>query len=55
MEQVLQVQPDFIEVLTWNDGGESHYIANYWASTISATADYSGYTEKYDHSGRSIL
>ncbi|KAH8928031.1 glycoside hydrolase family 71 protein [Atractiella rhizophila] len=25
-EQVLSVQPQFVEVLTWNDFGESHYI-----------------------------
>ncbi len=25
-QQVLQVQPDFVEIITWNDYGESHYI-----------------------------
>ncbi|KAL8828804.1 MAG: hypothetical protein Q9170_006442, partial [Blastenia crenularia] len=25
-EQVLQIQPNFVEILTWNDFGESHYI-----------------------------
>lgn len=25
--QVMSVQPDFVEILTWNDWGESHYIA----------------------------
>ncbi len=25
-EQVAEIQPDFIEILTWNDYGESHYI-----------------------------
>ncbi|KAG9669891.1 carbohydrate-binding module family 24 protein, partial [Aureobasidium melanogenum] len=25
--QVMTVQPDFVEILTWNDWGESHYIA----------------------------
>jgi hypothetical protein len=25
--QVMNVQPDFVEILTWNDWGESHYIA----------------------------
>lgn len=25
-QQVLQVQPQFVEILTWNDYGESHYI-----------------------------
>ncbi|KAK3392904.1 glycoside hydrolase family 71 protein [Podospora didyma] len=25
-DQVMEVQPDFVEILTWNDYGESHYI-----------------------------
>ncbi|KAI3319431.1 carbohydrate-binding module family 24 protein [Xylariaceae sp. AK1471] len=25
-QQVLQIQPDFVEIVTWNDYGESHYI-----------------------------
>ncbi|KAK3330764.1 glycoside hydrolase [Apodospora peruviana] len=25
-QQVVEVQPDFVEILTWNDFGESHYI-----------------------------
>ncbi|KAL8918958.1 MAG: hypothetical protein Q9208_007068 [Pyrenodesmia sp. 3 TL-2023] len=25
-QQVLEVQPDFVEIITWNDYGESHYI-----------------------------
>ncbi|KAJ7807622.1 glycoside hydrolase [Mycena olivaceomarginata] len=25
-EEVLQLQPQFVEILTWNDFGESHYI-----------------------------
>ncbi|KAK4197167.1 glycoside hydrolase [Triangularia verruculosa] len=24
--QVMEIQPDFVEILTWNDYGESHYI-----------------------------
>jgi len=26
-QQVLQYQPEFVEILTWNDWGESHYIS----------------------------
>ncbi|KAM7194925.1 glycosyl hydrolase [Rhypophila sp. PSN 637] len=25
-KQVLEIQPDFVQILTWNDFGESHYI-----------------------------
>jgi glucan endo-1,3-alpha-glucosidase len=25
-EQTLQVKPDIVEIVTWNDYGESHYI-----------------------------
>lgn len=51
MQQVLSMQPDFLEILTWNDGGESHYLGQYWPQTIMATANYSIYTDEYDHSG----
>jgi glucan endo-1,3-alpha-glucosidase len=30
------VAPDFVEVITWNDAGESHYIGNLWAEGIPA-------------------
>ncbi|KAL2262626.1 hypothetical protein VTK26DRAFT_661 [Humicola hyalothermophila] len=28
--QVAEVRPDFVEILTWNDYGESHYIGPVW-------------------------
>lgn len=30
--------PDFVEVITWNDGPESHYIGNIWPEANSDTA-----------------
>ncbi|KAH8898047.1 hypothetical protein GQ53DRAFT_837064 [Thozetella sp. PMI_491] len=30
MEKILTIQPDFVEIITWNDGPESHYIGNVW-------------------------
>lgn len=27
-EQVLALQPDLVELITWNDAGESHYVGN---------------------------
>jgi glucan endo-1,3-alpha-glucosidase len=54
MHQILDLQPDFVEVLTWNDGGESHYIGNLWPSASTKDADYSVYTNDYDHTGKRI-
>ncbi|KAL3442783.1 glycoside hydrolase [Aspergillus insuetus] len=30
MEQILAIKLDFVEFITWNDAGESHYIGNVW-------------------------
>jgi glucan endo-1,3-alpha-glucosidase len=48
--QVLSMQSDFIELQTWNDAGESHYMGNSWPEPISGTAIVA-YTEDYDHTG----
>ena len=48
--QVLSMQPDFIELQTWNDAGESHYMDNSWPEPISGTSIV-GYTQNYDHTG----
>ncbi|KAI5798143.1 glycoside hydrolase [Pyronema domesticum] len=33
-EQVLQIMPDFVQIISWNDYGESHYIGNSRESSI---------------------
>ena len=48
--QVLAMQPDFVELQTWNDAGESHYMGNSWPEPISGTAE-GAYTENYNHTG----
>jgi len=48
--QVLQLQPDFIEIQTWNDAGESHYMGNSWPEPI-AGSNIGAYTDGYDHTG----
>ncbi|RDL30183.1 Uncharacterized protein BP5553_10461 [Venustampulla echinocandica] len=48
--QVLSMQPDFIELQTWNDAGESHYMGNIWPEPIAGSAIV-GYTKDYDHTG----
>ena len=48
--QVLNLQPDFVELQTWNDAGESHYMGNSWPEPISGT-NIGAYTTAYDHTG----
>lgn len=46
--QVLSLQPDFIELITWNDAGESHYMGNSWPEPIAGST-IPAYTDGYDH------
>ncbi|KAH7049138.1 putative glucan endo-1,3-alpha-glucosidase agn1 precursor [Macrophomina phaseolina] len=52
-EQVQQVNPEWVEIVTWNDYGESHYIGPIWEAGIpqdaSANADARWYVEGYGH------
>jgi glucan endo-1,3-alpha-glucosidase len=48
--QVLSMQPDFIELQTWNDAGESHYMGNSWIEAIVGTPIVN-YSQPYDHTG----
>lgn len=50
MGQALKLQPDFVEVITWNDAGESHYVGDFWPDQI-AGSDIGAYTKGYDHKG----
>ncbi|KAJ2959214.1 hypothetical protein NQZ79_g5296 [Umbelopsis isabellina] len=50
MEQVLQLQPDFVEVITWNDAGESHYVGDWWPEQVAGTAE-ADYAGGFDHKG----
>ena len=49
MSQVLTLAPDFLEVLTWNDAGESHNIGQWWLNTIDSAYNFTEYAEGYDH------
>ena len=51
--QVLSLQPDFAQIQTWNDAGESSYIGNVWPDTIGA--ECAAYTDNFDHSGWQAL
>jgi glucan endo-1,3-alpha-glucosidase len=48
--QVLSLQPDFVEIQTWNDAGESHYMGNSWPEPI-AESDIEAYSSSYGHTG----
>ncbi|CRG83032.1 hypothetical protein PISL3812_00380 [Talaromyces islandicus] len=50
MEQILALQPDFVEVITWNDAGESHYVGDFWQEQIAGTGE-GDYANGYDHTG----
>ncbi|KAL3494664.1 glycoside hydrolase [Aspergillus germanicus] len=50
MEQILDLQPDFTEVITWNDGGESHYIGNLWEEGYSTASEILEYANMADWS-----
>ncbi|KAH8432892.1 glycoside hydrolase family 71 protein [Aspergillus melleus] len=51
MSQILELKPDFTEYITWNDGGESHYIGNLWSesyTTVPEIVEYAN-TDKWPH------
>ena len=50
LEQVLALQPDMIELQTWNDAGEGHYMGNWWEEPIQNTP-IPDYVRGYDHTG----
>lgn len=54
ISQILSLQPDFVQIQTWNDAGESHYIGAIWPEAIAGTV-IPAYTDDYDHSGWQIL
>ncbi|KAH8925777.1 glycoside hydrolase family 71 protein [Atractiella rhizophila] len=48
--QILALQPDFVEIITWNDAGESHYFGNVWPESIAGSV-IGQYTDGYPHDG----
>ncbi|KAF2161911.1 glycoside hydrolase family 71 protein [Zasmidium cellare ATCC 36951] len=47
--QTLQIVPEFVEIATWNDYGESHYIGPIVSAGIPSGAER--YVENYPHTG----
>ena len=48
--EVLQLQPDMLEMQTWNDAGESHYMGNSWNEPINGSV-IPYYTDGFVHTG----
>ncbi|KAI1751916.1 glycoside hydrolase family 71 protein [Xylaria castorea] len=51
MNQILQLKPEFTEVITWNDAGESHYVGPSWPETVGSDILQYGDTDKIPHTG----
>ncbi|XXH06061.1 hypothetical protein Hte_012506 [Hypoxylon texense] len=51
MEQILSVSPEFAEVITWNDAGESHYIGPCWPEGLTDEILQYGNSNTYPHTG----
>lgn len=39
-QQIIELQPDLVEIITWNDYGESHYIGPIYSEGVPTGADY---------------
>ncbi|KAI0854999.1 glycoside hydrolase family 71 protein [Xylaria cubensis] len=51
MNQILKLSPEFTEVITWNDAGESHYIGPSWPETVTPEILQYGDTDENPHTG----
>ncbi|KAI1187603.1 glycoside hydrolase family 71 protein [Nemania serpens] len=51
MNQILQLSPEFTEVITWNDAGESHYVGPSWPETVTPEILQYGDTDANPHTG----
>ncbi|KAI1094115.1 glycoside hydrolase family 71 protein [Rostrohypoxylon terebratum] len=51
MEQILALAPEFVEVITWNDAGESHYIGPCWAEGLTPEILQYGNSDTMPHDG----
>jgi glucan endo-1,3-alpha-glucosidase len=49
--QALALQPDMIELQTWNDGGEGHYMGNLWLEPMTDSTSVQAQVNGYNHTG----
>jgi glucan endo-1,3-alpha-glucosidase len=51
MAQALSLAPHMLELQTWNDAGESHYMGNVWPEPMSTSTTIKKQVDGYDHKG----
>jgi glucan endo-1,3-alpha-glucosidase len=49
--QVLDLQPDIVQLQTWNDAGEGHYMGNIWPEPMSEAPKIQALVQGFDHTG----
>jgi glucan endo-1,3-alpha-glucosidase len=49
--QVLDLQPDIVQLQTWNDAGEGHYMGNIWDEPMSTAPQIQALVKGFDHKG----
>lgn len=50
MENALFLQPDFVQLLSWNDAGEGHYLGNVWPEAVGRE-EWEGLVDGWGHKG----
>ena len=54
MQQALHLSPHFLQIQTWNDAGESHYMGNVWPNSIGGSPCHA-YIDDFPHAAWQIL
>jgi glucan endo-1,3-alpha-glucosidase len=49
--QVLRLQPDIVQLQSWNDAGEGHYMGNVWPEPTIPSPVIQALVEGFDHRG----
>jgi hypothetical protein len=49
--QALDLQPDMLELQTWNDAGEGHYMGNVWDEPMTSSPNIQALVKDRDHKG----
>ncbi|KAG7284815.1 hypothetical protein NEMBOFW57_009430 [Staphylotrichum longicolle] len=50
MEDALLLQPDFVQLLSWNDAGEGHYLGNVWPEAVGRE-EWEALVDGWGHKG----
>jgi glucan endo-1,3-alpha-glucosidase len=49
--QVLEMQPDMLQLQTWNDAGEGHYMGNLWPEPMTVSEQIQTLVANREHTG----